>query len=235
LKDGSGVGMVLTSLLLSLVSASGLSGSQPSSNPRSAVELAKRIDDHYNHLHSLKAHFREQYEGLGMQRSESGTMLLEKPGRMRWEYSTSQVAGSSDSKTGKVFVLDGKYAWFYAPGDTQVQRIAASQLDDLRSPLRFLLGHTRIENELQNLTLSSDKNGIFALSGIPKGQQKRIAKLALTVNSGGTILGISIEEADGAKTGFTFSDEEPDAAIPVSEFRFVPPAGIPVVDALPPV
>ena len=30
-----------------------------------------------------------------------------------------------------------------------------TQLDDLRSPLRFLLGHTQLQKELEGLTLSS--------------------------------------------------------------------------------
>ena len=192
----------------------------------SANDLARRVDDHYNHLQSLKAEFSEDYDGLGMHRSESGTMLLRKPGRMRWEY---------HSTAGKVFVLDGKYAWFYAPGDTQVQRLAATQLDDLRSPLRFLLGHTRIESELQALTLAVGPAGSYTLSGQPKGQQKRIARLSLTVTTSGVITAISIEEADGATTRFKFSDETPNAAIPESAFHFVAPAGIPVVDSLPPV
>ena len=190
------------------------------------MEMAKRVDEHYNHLQSLKAGFSEQYDGLGMHRSESGTMLLRKPGRMKWEYT---------STAGKVFVLDGKYAWFYAPGDTQVQRISASQLDDLRSPLRFLLGHTKIESELQKLALTADSNGTYTLTGQPKGQQQRIAKLSLTVTSTGTITGIKIEETDGAQTSFSFTSEEPNATIPESVFHFKPPAGIPVVDALPPV
>ncbi len=196
-------------------------GQQPSAN-----EVAKRVDDHYNHLRSLKTGFSEEYAGLGMQRSESGTLLLRKPGRMRWEYA---------STPGKVFVLDGKYAWFYAPGDTQVQRIQASQLDDLRSPLRFLLGHTKLQAEMQNLTLTSTPNGEFTLTGQPKGQQQRIAKLSLTVTASGAITGILIQEIDGAETRFRFTHEDANAAIPESAFRFTPPKGVPVVDALPPV
>jgi outer membrane lipoprotein carrier protein len=192
----------------------------------SANDLARRVDEHYNHLQSLRAGFSEEYDGLGMHRAESGMMLLRKPGRMRWEY---------QSTPGKVFVLDGKYAWFYAPGDTQVQRIAASQLDDLRSPLRFLLGHTKIESELVGLTLANGPAGSYILSGQPKGQQKRIAKLALNVSATGTITAIEIDEADGAETRFRFSNEEANPAIPESAFHFTPPAGIPVVDALPPV
>jgi outer membrane lipoprotein carrier protein len=192
----------------------------------SANDLAKRVDDHYNHLQSLKANFNEQYDGLGMHRGESGVMMLRKPGRMRWEY---------QSTPGKVFVLDGKYAWFYAPGDTQVQRIAASQLDDLRSPLRFLLGHTKIESELTSLSLASGPSGTYILSGQPKGQQKRIAKLSLDVTAAGVITGIEIDEADGAQTRFSFTGEQPNAVLPENAFRFVPPAGIPVVDGLPPI
>jgi outer membrane lipoprotein carrier protein len=188
--------------------------------------MAKRVDDHYNHLQSLKTSFTEQYDGLGMHRSESGMMLLRKPGRMRWEY---------QSTAGKLFVLDGKYAWFYAPGDTQVQRIAASQLDDLRSPLRFLLGHTKIESELTGLMLTTGQSGSYVLSGQPKGQQKRIAKLSLNITAAGTITGIEIDEVDGAQTRFSFTGEQPNAQIPESAFHFTPPAGIPVVDSLPPV
>jgi len=201
------------------------------SPPKTATELAKRVDEHYNHLQSLKASFNEKYDGLGMHRDESGTMMLRKPGRMKWEYASAPNAGPS----GKVFVLDGKYAWFYAPGDTQVQRIAASQLDDLRSPLRFLLGHTKIESELQSLTMATSADGSYTLAGQPKGQQQRIAKLSRTVTAMGTITGIKIEETDGAQTSFTFTREEPNAALPESLFRFTPPKGIPVVDALPPV
>ena len=196
------------------------------SQAQSAAEFAKRVDDHYNHLQSLRASFTEQYDGLGMHRSESGTMLLRKPGRMRWDYS---------STAGKVFVLDGKFGWFYAPGESQVQRIPASQLDDLRSPLRFLLGHTRIETELEGLTLTPVAAGDFRLSGVPKGLQKRVAKLSLTVKPDGSIQNIEIEEIDGAQIAFEFKDEQANPAIPESNFRFVPPAGIPVVDALPPV
>ena len=195
-------------------------------NSPSAHDLAQKVDRHYNQLHSLRAGFVESYEGLGMRRTESGTLLLLKPGRMKWDY--SQPAG-------KLFLLDGKFAWFYSRGDSQVQRIPAKELDDLRSPLRFLLGHTELEKELGGLTLRPAANGRFELSGQPRGQEKRVNRLSLTVTADGTITGIGIEEADGALTRFTFSAEQPNAAIPDDVFRFTPPAGVPVVNALPPV
>ena len=118
----------------------------------SAHDLAQRVDRHYNQMHSLKARFTESYEGLGIHRTESGTLLLLKPGRMKWDYS---------EPAGKMFLLDGKFAWFYSHGDSQVQRIPAKQLDDLRSPLRFLLGHTELEKEMNTLSLAAAANGTF--------------------------------------------------------------------------
>jgi outer membrane lipoprotein carrier protein len=191
-----------------------------------AHTMAQRVDHHYNQLHSLKAGFTESYDGLGVRRSESGTLLLAKPGRMRWDYS---------SPAGKVFVLDGKYAWFYAQGDPHVQRMKARDLDDLRSPLRFLLGHTELEKEMNHLKLAPAADGEFTLAGQPKGEENRVARLTLTVRANGAITGIEIEETDGALTRFTFTDEAANAAIPAGTFHFTPPPGVPVVDGLPPV
>jgi outer membrane lipoprotein carrier protein len=192
----------------------------------SAHELAQRVDQHYNQLHSLKAGFVESYAGLGARRTESGTLLIAKPGRMKWQYS---------SPAGKIFLLDGKYAWFYTKGGAQVQRLPAKELDDLRSPLRFLLGHTQLEKELNGLKLVGASNGQFTLAGQPKGQEKRVTRMTLTVTAAGTITGIEVEEADGAITRFAFTGEQPNAPVPPQTFEFTPPKGVPVVDAMPPV
>jgi outer membrane lipoprotein carrier protein len=188
--------------------------------------MAQRVDRHYNKLHSLKSGFTERYAGMGMDRTESGTLLIEKPGRMRWDYF---------APAGKVFLLDGKHAWFYAPGDSHVERMKAKELDDLRSPLRFLLGHTEIEKEIANLTLAPTGNAEFTLAGVPKGLEKRVSSLKLTVTADGAITGIVMEEADGAITRFTFTGEQANAPVAADAFRFAAPNGVPVVDTLPPV
>jgi outer membrane lipoprotein carrier protein len=190
-----------------------------------AQQLAQRVDKYYNGLHSLRTAFTESYRGMGIDREESGTLLLRKPGKMHWSYT---------NPPGKIFLLDGKYAWFYSPGDAQVERVAAAQMDDLRSPLRFLLGRTQLQKELDGLTLSTTPEGL-QLSGVPKGMQNRVAKIVLGVNADGVIHSMSITETDGAQTAFTFKDSQADAPAPDSDFVFHPPPGIPVVDGLPPV
>jgi outer membrane lipoprotein carrier protein len=198
---------------------------RPAWSADTAQQLAQRVDKYYNALHSLRTNFTESFRGMGMDREEHGTLLLRKPGKMHWSYS---------DPAGKIFLLDGKYAWFYSPGDAQVERVAATQLDDLRSPLRFLLGHTQLQKELDGLTLSNTADGL-ELSGVPKGEQNKVAKIVLGVSPDGIIHSMSITETDGAETAFTFRDSQANAPAPDAEFVFHPPPGIPVVDGLPPV
>ena len=105
------------------------------------------MDNRYNHLQTLQAEFTETYRGAGVERTESGTLWLKKPGKMRWEYRSPKE---------KLFLSDGKDAWFYLPGDRQVRRTSVKKLDDLRSPLAFLLGKTKLEKELDGLSLAPD-------------------------------------------------------------------------------
>lgn len=224
-KQSGGPRLLAAALLCACAPAWGWAQKPPAA-PLDVHTLAQRVDRHYNQLHSLKAGFTESYEGLGMHRNESGTLLLEKPGRMRWDYTYPRT---------KLFVLDGKYAWFYAQGDQQVQRLPAKQLDDLRSPLRFLLGHTQLEKELTHLTVAPVANGAYTLTGQLKDQEKRVPRLALTVTPDGAITGIEIEEADGAITRFAFTNQQINAPAPAGAFHFTPPPGIPIVDAPPPV
>jgi outer membrane lipoprotein carrier protein len=214
---------VCVCLLLCATANCGFAQTPPSPT---AHELAQRVDRHYDQLHSLKAGFSENYSGLGMDRTERGTLFLRKPGRMLWQYS---------SPPGKIFLLDGKYAWFYSKGDVQVQRIPAREVDDLRSPLRFLLGHTELEKEIVGLKLTATPSGQFTLTGEPKGEQNRVSRLSLTVTAEGTITAIEVDEPDGAITRFTFTNEQTNATIPAGAFQFTPPPGVPVVEAMPPV
>jgi outer membrane lipoprotein carrier protein len=187
--------------------------------------IVHRVDDHYNRLSSLRAHYTEHYSGMGMDRSEEGTLLLKKPGRMRWSYATP---------VGKVFVLDGKFAWFYTPGDAQATRVPAKELDDLRSPLRFLLGHTQLRKELDNLAVEPNGAG-FQITGVPKGMEQRVKLLSIWVTSAGVIERMRLEEVDGAVTEFAFSDVQENVPVKDSDFAFIPPAGVTVVQGLPPI
>ena len=91
--------------------------------------------------------FSESWTLNGRKRLASGELYLRKPGKMRWEYSSPRE---------KLFVSDGHEAWFYVPEDRQARKTEVKELDDLRSPLAFLLGKTRLEKELHGLSAAPD-------------------------------------------------------------------------------
>ena len=186
--------------------------------------LADKVDQRYDHLRSLQADFTETYTGAGMTRTESGTLLLKKPGQMRWNY---------DQPRAKLFVTDGHTAWFYVPGEKQARRTSIKQLDDLRSPLRYLLGKTKLEKELEGLSLAPDQKpmnaGDVVLRGVPKGMRDRVEETLLEIAPDGLITRIVVEELDGSITEFRFHQQKENVQLADQEFHFVPPPGVEIV------
>lgn len=189
-------------------------------------KLSESVDRHYNSLNSLQAEFSESYSGAGMTRNESGVMLVKKPGRMRWDYTTPLP---------KVFVTDGKVAWFYVPGERRARRAAMKNLDDLRSPLRYLLGRTKLEKEFSGLTLLPTEKptqaGNVVLRGIPRRMEDRVSFVLLEITPESRIARILIEELDGSRTEFRFHSQKDNVQVSDARFNFKPPAGVEIMEA----
>jgi outer membrane lipoprotein carrier protein len=187
--------------------------------------IAQAVDSRYNHLHTLQAEFTEIYRGGGMERTESGMLWLKKPGKMRWEYRSPRE---------KLFLSDGTDAWFYLPGDRQVRRAPVKQLDDLRSPLAFLLGKTKLEKELQGLSFAPDVAPLNAdnvvLRGVPKAMADRVSQVQLEITPYRRIARILIAEVDGSTTEYRFSSQKDEVSLSDQRFRFSPPAGVEVIE-----
>jgi outer membrane lipoprotein carrier protein len=194
-------------------------------HPASAVpdvkHLAGAVDDHYNHLKSFKAAFTEIYQGPGVSRTESGTLWLKKPGRMRWEYHVPRE---------KLFLIDSQHAYFYVTGEHQARKTPVKNLDDIRSPLRYLLGKTKLQKELDGLSLAPDLTPIqpedVVLRGVPQMMKDRVTSVVLEVSPAHQIHRIVIHGVDGTITDFRFSQMEENVAVQDSLFRFVPPPGV---------
>jgi outer membrane lipoprotein carrier protein len=187
--------------------------------------IAHGVDRHYDQLRTLECEFTETYSGAGSERTESGILWLKKPGKMRWEYRSPRA---------KLFVSDGKDAWFYVPGERQVRRTSARKLDDLRSPLAFLLGKTRLEKELQGLSPAPDVTpaaaGNVVLRGVPKAMADRVNQVLLEVTPQNRLERIVIKEADGSTAEYRFSNPQENVKIGDENFKFQPPSGVEVID-----
>ena len=186
--------------------------------------IADKVDQRYNRMQTLQAQFTEAYSGAGLKRQESGTLELKKPGRMRWDYANPRP---------KTFLTDGKTAWFYVPGERQARRAAVKDIDDLRSPLRYLLGKTKLEKEFVGLAIEANAKpanaGDIVLKGVPKNMQDRVSQVLLEVTPDGLITRIEVEEMDGSVTEFRFLQQKENVQISDQRFKFELPPGVEVV------
>jgi outer membrane lipoprotein carrier protein len=187
--------------------------------------LARAVDDHYNRLRSLEAGFTETYKGSGVERVESGTLWLKKPRKMRWEYRSPKE---------KLFVSDGQSVWFYLPTERQLRKTEFRKLDDLRSPIAFLLGKTKLENELQGLSKAIDQtpasSGNIVLRGVPKAMTGQVSEVQVEIAPSNQIVRIVLMEADGGTTEFRFADWKENQELNDGLFHFTPPAGVEIVE-----
>ena len=217
--------MLRNAILLTLFTLLLITSTATTSSAADVRSIAEAVDRHYNHLHTLECEFTEIYSGSDSERTEAGTLWLKKPGKMRWEYRSPKA---------KLFVVDGKNAWFYVPDERQVRRTSVKKLDDLRSPLAFLLGKTQLEKELQGLSLAPDVPplvvGDIVLRGVPKALTDRLNQVLVEISPDSSIRRIVLQQSDGARIEYRFGEEKEDAKIADQQFQFLVPDGVEVVE-----
>src|SRR6202166_3220771 len=188
-------------------------------------QLARAVDDHYNRLHTLQADFTEIYRGDGAERVESGTLGVKKARKMGWEFRSPKE---------KLFISDGEVVWFYLPAERQLRKTTLRKLDDVRSPLAFLLGKTKLENELRGLSKASDQSplgsGNTVLRGIPQGMAGGASEVQVEITPSNQIIRIVLMEPDGATTEFRFANWKENEQLKGSLFSFSPPPGVESVE-----
>ena len=182
------------------------------------------MDSYYNRLRSLQADFTETYQGSGVERQESGVLWLKKPGKMRWDYRSPEE---------KLFVSDGAEAWLYLPAEKQARKSSLKDLEDLRSPLAFLLGKAKLEKELEGLSFAPDvpawQPGDAVLRGVPKGMDDRVRQVLIEITPQYRIVRIVLQGTDDSTTEYRFSNLKENVNFPERGFKFVPPPGSEVV------
>jgi outer membrane lipoprotein carrier protein len=216
--------MKLRVLILSAVCVWLYASALPTFALPSVSSVARQVDERYNHLQTLTADFTEIYQGSGMERTESGTLWLKKPGKMRWEYRSPEE---------KLFLSDGHDGWLYLPTEKQVRKSSMKKLEDIRSPLAFLLGKTKLEKELAGLSFAPDLQtwhpDDVILRGIPRGMEETLRQVVLEITPDHAIARILLYGTDDSITEYRFSNQKENVAVPDAKFRFSPPPGAEVI------
>jgi len=183
--------------------------------------LLRGIETRYNQAKTLQVLFREDYTPPGRpRRTESGILMLRKPGRMRWDYSQPK---------GKLFICDGKYLWLYTPADNRAEKMSLKESDDMRAPLAFLLGKLNFEKEFRNLKAVPEGTGT-RIAAEPKTDTLPYNQVEFVVTSDRHILEVKVTGFDKSILDFTFDQERVDPKLDGKLFQFQAPPGTEVVE-----
>jgi outer membrane lipoprotein carrier protein len=184
--------------------------------------MLKGIEQRYNKAKTLQVLFKEVYMPPGKaRRSESGLLMLRKPGKMRWQY---------NQPAGKLFISDGKWLWLYTPEEKRAEKMKFKETDDLRAPLAFLLGKLDFDKEFHNIQGKQEAGGM-RISAEPKTDNLPYSAVEFLVAPGNIILEVKVTTFDKAVLQFTFEQERMDPPLDNKLFNFQVPKGVELVEA----
>jgi outer membrane lipoprotein carrier protein len=204
------------------------------------LEPIRRMERRYRAAKTLQATFLERYTESGRTtRVESGVAYFRRPGKMRWEYAAPE---------NNLFLIDGKNAWFYVPGDHTVTRVPAKQSTDWRTPLALLAGETKVSKVCARIELAADEraesaeNAVFRCrlrgeisdagakaSGTQSGGPQDTVLLEVARESG-ELARIEILNKGGVAIEFRFEQWRDDAVVAEALFHFEVPRGVAIVN-----
>jgi len=188
-------------------------------------DVANSIELRYNGLAGLQVDFEHTLAYNGRtRRTESGTLYLQRPMRMRWEY-----AKPAD----KLLVGDEELLKMYNPYTNQVRIMLLEESADFRAPLSFLLGRLDFSRQFKNLELETI-DGRPALTGEGRGGDEGYGRVEFFYDPDDYHLDeIRAYGADGSITGFRFEDERRNPKLADDLFVFDAPPGAEVLPATP--
>lgn len=179
--------------------------------------LLKGVEARYNKTKTLQVLFKEEYTPPGhSRRTESGILMLRKPGQMRWVY--SQPAG-------KLFISDGKLIWLYSPDENRAEEMKFRETDDLRAPLAFLLGKLNFDKEFRNLQ-SKPEGGDMRITAEPKTDTLPYSAVEFVVAPDNHIKEVKVTGYDKSILHFTFDQERLNPVLDAKLFKFEAPKGV---------
>jgi outer membrane lipoprotein carrier protein len=181
------------------------------------MRLLKNVEERYNRAQTLQVTFTEGYTAQGKNRKpESGDLLLRKPGRMRWQYT---------SPAGKLLLSDGKFLYLIVPDSPRVQKMKAKETEDMRAPLAFLLGRLHFEKDFRGFQ-SRPEGADTWISAEPKSPNLPYTNVEFQVSPQFEIRRVKVTGQDLSVFDFHFDQEKLNPPLDGKLFEFQLPSGM---------
>jgi outer membrane lipoprotein carrier protein len=199
-----------------------------------SADPLKLFELRYHPSRSLAVIFLERFMENGhLMREEAGKAYFLRPGKMRWEYEKPEK---------NLFLVDGKYVWFYAPADRTATRVPANKSEDWRTPIAFLTSGAKLSHICTKvarvISEPASQPNAFVYSCILKnkddsstvGDESRPIYFEITGN--GELTRLKMDEGAGQSLEFLFHEWEWNPPVDKSLFTFNPPQGVAIVNGL---
>ena len=154
--------------------------------------------------------------------SATGTVVFKRPGKMRWDFAGEDA---------QIIVSDGTTLWFYQPADEQVLKAPLESVFRSSTPVSFLTGVGKINEDLSVAVESQDAVAIGLLLD-PKRSGGDLGRLELVVDAAThDIVEARVTDPMGNLTTLKFSNLRRNTGVADGEFDFQVPPGVDVVEA----
>ena len=188
-------------------------------------KLIDALQVKYDSVRNFSAAFEQTYAG-GVLRTtlvERGTVMIKKPGKMRWRYTSPEE---------KLFVSDGASLYSYLPIDRQVIVGAVPSGDSVSTPALFLAGRGDLSHDFSAAydDAAEAPPGAWAVELTPARSDVDYTRLTLVVDRESlSVTQVRATDFQGAVSTFTFSDLKENQEMPDDLFAFTIPPGVEVI------
>ena len=185
--------------------------------------LARSLQQRYQGIKDFSADFVHNYRGgvLKTQTQEHGKVLVKKPSRMHWTYTTPEK---------KEFVSDGVKLYSYIPEDKQVIVSNVPPDDQATTPALFLAGKGDIVRDFSASYVDPPIPGTVALKLTPRHSEPDYDYLVVAVDPASLqIRALTTRDKQGGDSTLVFNNLKENQGIPDKEFAFRIPRGVDVI------
>ena len=159
--------------------------------------------------------------GFATTRRESGTVRVQAPQRVRFDYSAPEK---------KVFTYDAGEGRFFSPEDKQLTVRRLSEDEKARLPVVFLTQPSDLGRQYEITAEPGESAAPLRLLLTPRVARPDLAWLRIAIERDGSVRELSYQDSAGNKTEFRFEAWQREKARPASDFRITGPPGTRIVE-----
>lgn len=190
-----------------------------------AAGAATPLDRYLDGLETLRVSFTQSIvdaRGREVDRA-SGTLLVARPGRFRWEIEPQQGGGAA----GQLLVADGRNVWFF---DRDLEQVTVRPMNEALSatPAMLLSGGTDVREAFAISPVEERRQGLEWVLVEPRRPDADF-RSALLGFERGDLRRMILEDKLGQTTTVVFERVQRNVPVSAEEVSFSPPAGADVI------